>query len=448
MASLSVTTDVRVRIVVAMLVGGAMLWGGSPIAASAFPSRPAVTGMDRPAQVDTSDHPNQEPYTTDRSLAYHVLATPAYLLHGVTRPIGWTMQYVERRFPAVFEGRLPPRGGVPLVEFGGPAEFMGGLLLYDNQLFGSDHALRIEGLYGSANSFRAKGQYQWPDPLGVGTRLDASVNLSSNPKSTFFLDGNDSDRSTDRANFFRRQVDASVNVSYRPRNGWVGGQLGVSYERVDADQAEGERGRRLVEYRPPGLQPVQLLTPQLTIGLARTNGEPRTSFGTELFLQLHYAHELDGRRFRHGRYVAEFRQYLPVLLFPKSRRLVLRGRLEQVEPLFGGEAVPFYQLPSLGGQRTLRGFRYNRFQNAGSLVLTAEYRYPIWSNLDAVAFVDAGQVFPELSAVDADRFHWSYGGGVHLLNASGLSFRFEMAGGVEGLRTILTVEPNFRRVTR
>jgi outer membrane protein assembly factor BamA len=127
---------------------------------------------------------------------------------------------------------------------------------------------------------------------------------------------------------------------------------------------------------------------------------------------------------------------------------VLRARLEQVAPLLGGTAVPFYHLPSLGGQTALRGFRANRFQDDGSLVLNAEYRYPIWSNLDAAVFVDAGQVFPDLGAVAARRLHWSYGGGVHLLNSSGISFRFEVAGSTEGVRTVLTVAPSFRRVPR
>jgi outer membrane protein assembly factor BamA len=81
-------------------------------------------------------------------------------------------------------------------------------------------------------------------------------------------------------------------------------------------------------------------------------------------------------------------------------------------------------------------------------MLNAEYRYPVWANLDALVFVDAGQVFDTLSAVAADRFHWSYGGGLHLLNRKGLSFRFEVAGGPEGVRTILTVDPSFRRVAR
>ncbi|HKL87707.1 MAG TPA: hypothetical protein VJ884_01805, partial [Salinibacter sp.] len=175
---------------VLLWMGGAVLIG-EPVAAQSG-GGPA----DRPAS-DTSTHPNQQPYTTDRSVAYHVLAAPAYVLHGVTRPLGWAVRYAERRAPMLFEGRLPPRGAIPLANFGGPVQFMGGALLYDNQLFGSDHEARVEGLYGSGNAFRFNGAYQWPAPFGNGTDLDVRVNYFSNPDSRFFLGGNASDRSTD-----------------------------------------------------------------------------------------------------------------------------------------------------------------------------------------------------------------------------------------------------------
>lgn len=419
---------------------GVLLWSPPAAAQSASESSSGT------AATDSTGPPNEQPYVTDRSIAYHVLAAPAYALHALSRPIGWAVRYAEREFPMLFEGRLPPRGGIPLAEFGGAVPFMGGGLLYDNQLFGGEHEARIEGLYGSGNAFRFRGQYQWPAPLGPRTDLDASVNYFSNPDSRFFLGGNASDRSTDATSFVRRQVDARIGMDYRPRADLLGGGLDLRYEYVDASGGSGERGERLVEAAPPGLQALHLLTPRLTIGFARTNDGRRTALGTEVLLQLHYTHDLSGPQFRYGRYVAEVRQYVPVLFFPDSRRLVLRARLEQAAPLLGGESVPFYHQPSIGGQAALRGFRHGRFQDDGSLVVNAEYRYPIWSNLDAVVFADAGQVFPELSAVTAARLHWSYGGGVHLLNSSGISARFEVAGSAEGVRTILTVEPTFRRV--
>jgi len=395
------------------------------------------------AAPDSSDAV-PDPYTTSRSVAYHVLATPAYLLHGATRPLGWAARYAEQNFPDLFEPQRPARGVLPLVELGGPTGFLGGLALYDNHVFGSNHAIRVEGLYGGPNTFEGEASYVLPRPLGAGSSVEVVANVFSDPESEFYLGGNDSDRGPDEALFSKDQLDITTGLRLTPSDRPLQGRVDLLYEHVEAAGEDPQ----LTNAAPPGLGTIDLLTSRLALGLDHTGESPRVSRGTEVLLQLDYSHDLTGERFRYGRYVAEVRQYLPLGLLPNSRRLALRGRLEQVEPLFGGSAVPFYQLPALGGQSSLRGFRSRRFQNEGSLMLNAEYRYPVWSNLDALVFADAGQVFDTLSEVAADRFHWSYGGGLHLLNRTGLSFRFEVAGGPEGVRTILTVDPSFRRVAR
>lgn len=405
-------------------------------------------GQDAGPAADSSEHPNQTPYTTDRSVAYHVLATPAYVLHGVTRPLGWGIQYVTQRFPNLFEGRRPPAGILPIVEVGGPAGVLGGLALYDNTFLGTEHSARIEGLYGGPDTFEGEASYDIPSPLGPGTHLGLRANFSSDPESEFFLGGNDSEETLDETFFDRNQLDVTARLGFAPSEEGLRGQFSALYEHIETGPGDGAEGARFRQADLAGRGTVNLLTSRLSLGLDRTSGAPRTAHGTEVLLRLDYTQDLNADRFRYGRYVAEVRQYLPVGLFPDSRRLLVRARLEQAEPLFDGEDVPFYQRPSLGGQNLVRGFQYNRFQDDGSLVLNAEYRYPIWSNFDALLFVDAGQVFPKLRRVAFDRFHWSYGGGLHMLNQSGLSFRFEVAGSTEGVRTILTVDPLLTRVAR
>lgn len=414
---------------------------GTPLGACAQEASPARS-------PDSSDHPNQTPYATDRSLAYHALAAPAYALHAVTRPIGWGLRYVTQRFPNLFEAQRPPAGVTPLVEIGGPTGILGGLALYDNTLFGSDQSGRVEGLYGGPDTYEAEATYRVPTPVGPGTHFRLRANFFSDPESEFYLGGNDSGFNLDESFYQRDQLDVRASLSAAPSDRGPYGRVELLYEHVETSRGEGLRGDRLARAQPAGLGTVDLLTSRVALALDRTVGRPRTDSGTEVLLRLDYTHDLTSDRYRYGRYVLEVRQYLPVGIFPDSRRLVLRGRLEQTEPLFDGEAVPFYQRPSLGGQNLVRGFRFNRFQEDGSLVVNAEYRYPIWSNFDALLFVDAGQVFPTLSTVTVDRLNWSYGGGLHMLNQNGLSFRFEVAGGTEGIRTILTVDPLFKRLAR
>ena len=54
--------------------------------------------------------------------------------------------------------------------------------------------------------------------------------------------------------------------------------------------------------------------------------------------------------------------------------------------------MPFYLMPTLGGNDTLRGFRAYRFRGPHAMLLQGEYRFELWSGLDAALFYDAGKV--------------------------------------------------------
>ncbi len=412
-----------------------------PVAASAKAAQPLqsadTTASQQPAAV--------EPYESDRSVAYHMLATPAYVLHGATRPIGWTVKYLERNFPQLFRPEPQQRGVLPLIELGGPVGVAGGLALYDNKLFGTDQKARIEALYGARDFFEIEFRYERPRLFGPATRFFFETNYFSEPEDRFYFGGIGGDRTDDRALFSRRQIDVMTRVQYEPGSPF-NGALDVLYEHVDASPKTGPEGG-LLDGRP-GLEPTDLLTPRVELAFDFTRGQQRAYAGTKVLLRLDYTHDLNGDHFRYGRYMAAVQQFVPVLVFPKTRRLALRGRLEQVEPLLGGESVPFFQLPRLGGQQTLRGFLSDRFRDTGSLLFSAEYRYPVWGRMDAVFFVDTGQVFGALDEVDARDFRTTFGGGFHLLSGSGLSARFEVARSVEGVEVILTVKPAFGRAPR
>ena len=54
--------------------------------------------------------------------------------------------------------------------------------------------------------------------------------------------------------------------------------------------------------------------------------------------------------------------------------------------------MPFYLMPTLGGNDTLRGFREYRFRGPHAILRRREYRWEIWSGLDGALFYDAGKV--------------------------------------------------------
>lgn len=112
-------------------------------------------------KTETED-PNTVPYETERSIGQHILAAPSYLVHWVTRPIGYGVKYAEEHFPYWFEGERGPYGFLPLVEIGGEEGFAAGALLYHDHLFFKDHRARAEILFGSQVYNEFDLQYRVP----------------------------------------------------------------------------------------------------------------------------------------------------------------------------------------------------------------------------------------------------------------------------------------------
>jgi outer membrane translocation and assembly module TamA len=81
----------------------------------------------------------------------------------------------------------------------------------------------------------------------------------------------------------------------------------------------------------------------------------------------------------------------------------------------------------LGRRETIRGFTRGRFRDNDMLLASLEYRYPIWHYFDAVLFVDAGQVSPDIAETFAlDRFEFGFGGGIRVRTNRGLILKLEI----------------------
>jgi hypothetical protein len=121
----------------------------------------------------------------------------------------------------------------------------------------------------------------------------------------------------------------------------------------------------------------------------------------------------------------DVRQFIPFL---NDRRVFgLRGFVSTSD-VKAGQIVPFYGMPTLGGNDTLRGFRMYRFRGPHAILLQAEYRWEIWSALDAALFYDAGKTVLDRSDLNLD----------HLQSDYGIGFRFNTRNGV-----ILRVDAGF-----
>ena len=107
----------------------------------------------------------------------------------------------------------------------------------------------------------------------------------------------------------------------------------------------------------------------------------------------------------------------------------------------GGKTVfgeyPFMNAAYIGGARTVRSLRYNRYAGDASLYGGAELRLRLLrvsavlaSDLGVMGLVDVGRVF--LSGESSDTWHPAYGGGIWLALLNGRTRATVSAAGGEG----------------
>jgi hypothetical protein len=111
--------------------------------------------------------------------------------------------------------------------------------------------------------------------------------------------------------------------------------------------------------------------------------------------------------------------------FLSERRIVVGRALVTHTDAASGQAVPFYLMPTLGGNDTLRGFREYRFRGKDALLLQGEYRFEIWSGLDAALFYDTGKVADRWRDLDLHDLEHDYGFGFRFNTDNGIVMRID-----------------------
>jgi hypothetical protein len=103
------------------------------------------------------------------------------------------------------------------------------------------------------------------------------------------------------------------------------------------------------------------------------------------------------------------RAYAPIG-WVRGATLALQGRLHAT----GGD-VPFYLLPTFGGDKSLRGVLDGRHRDKTSLLLQAEVDLPLFWRVGLELFGGAGQVAPRPGALDAGGFVPAAGAGLRFV---------------------------------
>jgi outer membrane protein assembly factor BamA len=124
-------------------------------------------------------------------------------------------------------------------------------------------------------------------------------------------------------------------------------------------------------------------------------------------------------------------QYLG--FFNRTRVLALGARATYTDTR-GGQSVPFYLMPALGGSDDLRGYRFMRFADRNMLALNAEYRWEIFSGLDGAIFADAGKVAPRRGLINFKDLESSAGFGFRFNVRNSTFIRIDTAFSHEGFQ--------------
>src|SRR5262249_12291635 len=144
--------------------------------------------------------------------------------------------------------------------------------------------------------------------------------------------------------------------------------------------------------------------------------------------------------FTFRQFEAEGVQFIPVTA-ERNWVLALRGWIvgSQVP---SGNQVPFYLLPSLGGNNSLRSFEDYRFHDQNLLLANVESRWALWTHLNGALFLDAGNVGPRLQDLNLDKL--SVGGGLRLHTEKATFARFDVAYGADGWAVVFRTSDPFR----
>jgi hypothetical protein len=140
--------------------------------------------------------------------------------------------------------------------------------------------------------------------------------------------------------------------------------------------------------------------------------------------------------FTYWHYGAEVTGYFD--LYRKTRVLVVRAALEATEG--DSDAIPFSELPRLGGPYRLRGYPQDRFRDEKAAVGTVEYHYPIHQFIAGSLYADVGHVAPGYKELFDSKWSVGVGGGFIFRSRDHVLLTLDVAYG-DGVHVYATTDP-------
>ena len=407
----------------------------------------------------------------------HVLAFPKYVWNVLIYPIKQFTLWVDHnavheRVVDLFTNEAETFGLFPYGTLGGETGTGGGFNLFHNDLFGRGKEFSARLITNRSN--RTWGALYNDPGIGGGpwywnasiealdtSHQNATINGSGiNGKGEPFVDG---------SLFAYDQRDIGLNLGFHSNYAETEGyepdalmelRLSHGFRRYDAIDSESTKtvstevgrsidtlpgvneginlfsvGTRLAfdnrDFKPPTQSISHPLNYHLPGRVLLFTSDYYYSFRDLAFpehgglFQLEADYIVGSKDVRYFHYAAEVQHFFT--LFYNNRILGLRARLEKAHALGDGGIIPYSDWATLGGKHRLRGYRRGFFRDEGSVLLSVEYRYPIWDTWNAFLFWDEGQVFKAYKDLNVGEFKYSFGAGISLRTESSFLLSLHIA---------------------
>ena len=288
----------------------------------------------------------------------------------------------------------------------------------------------------SIRNFKLVQLYASAPPVAGGRlHLSGRARWQDAPTLAVYPLGPDSPKS--RADYSETRTEVSGQAMFAPVRVIRFG-AGAAYERYDTAGGASSRHPSIEDvYTPaqlPGLgSDPEYLHSFVSAALDSRTGPGYSRSGTLIGATLHdYTQRSDGP-YSFQRVDAIARQLIPILHGNWVIDLSVRTSTTTVD---GGNQVPFFLLPDLGGAGELRGYSAYRFRDRNSIIFTGEYRWYVQEFVDMAIFYDAGKVTARRKDLDFEDLKSSVGVGIRFHGPRTTVFRIEAARGDEGTRLI------------
>jgi hypothetical protein len=309
------------------------------------------------------------------------------------------------------------------------------------RFFGPEAIWNVRGLLSHKIYKQVETGVRTPWHTGGRLVLAARAGWLDAPQVGYYGQGMSATRE-DRTNFQLTETYASGSAQFKPTP-WTRLEGEVGYEAYTTDPGHGSKPSIETKYdalTAPGLfEDIAFVRSEAraAIDYRTAPGYSRRGGSYEIGL-VSYADP--DRTYSFERLDGELIQHLPILR--ENWVISLRGRVQTT--LDGGDTIPYFLLPQLGGGSTLRGYNGGRFRGRHSILTSGEFRWiPNRTALDLALFFDAGKVTERRSDLDFDGLKTDWGIGARFHGPTSTVLRLEGARGSDGWRLVIATSAAF-----